>query len=111
MPPTIRFHLDENIDPAIAGGLRRRGVDVTTSVDADLLRAGDEEQLIAARAEKRVLVTHDADFLRLHHQGVHHAGIVYIPKGARSVGDVVRSLVILAECLTTQEMIDHLEFL
>ncbi len=29
MPRTIRFHLDENSDPAIAAGLRRYGIDVT----------------------------------------------------------------------------------
>ena len=28
---TIRFHLDEDTDPAIAEGLRRHGIDVTTS--------------------------------------------------------------------------------
>ncbi len=26
----IRFHLDENVSTAIAEGLRRRGIDVTT---------------------------------------------------------------------------------
>ena len=27
----IRFHLDENVGNAIADGLRRRGIDVTTT--------------------------------------------------------------------------------
>ena len=31
MPRTIRFHLDENCSHAIAAGLRRRGIDVTTT--------------------------------------------------------------------------------
>ena len=31
MPRTIRFHLDEHCATAIAEGLRRRGIDVTTS--------------------------------------------------------------------------------
>jgi hypothetical protein len=30
MPRTIRFHLDENCPRAVATGLRRRGIDVTT---------------------------------------------------------------------------------
>ncbi len=111
MPPTLRFHLDENVDPAVAGGLRRRGIDVTTSAEAELLTASDELQLAAARLGGRVVVTHDADFLRLHGRGVHHAGIVFIPKGLRTVGEAVRGLVILAECLTAAEMADHLEFL
>ena len=37
MPRTIRFHLDEHVAHAIAEGLRRRGVDVTTTTDAGLL--------------------------------------------------------------------------
>jgi hypothetical protein len=44
MARTIRFHLDECCDPAIANGLRRRGIDVTTSQEAGLLEAKDEEQ-------------------------------------------------------------------
>src|SRR5207249_5818940 len=44
MPRTIRFHLDENCSKAIAEGLRRRGVEVTTTPQAGLLGATDEEQ-------------------------------------------------------------------
>jgi hypothetical protein len=32
----MRFHLDEHIANAIADGLRRRRIDVTTTVDAAL---------------------------------------------------------------------------
>lgn len=39
MPQAIRFHLDEHVDPAIADGLRRHGIDVTTTLDAGLVRA------------------------------------------------------------------------
>jgi branched-chain amino acid transport system permease protein len=34
MTDRIRFHLDENVDPAVADGLRRRAVDVTTTQEA-----------------------------------------------------------------------------
>ena len=33
----IKFQLDENVNPAMAAGLRRRGVNVTTSQDLDML--------------------------------------------------------------------------
>jgi hypothetical protein len=39
MSRTIRFHLDEHVDHAVADGLRRRGIAVTTTADADLLGA------------------------------------------------------------------------
>src|SRR5262245_59678124 len=63
MARTIRFHLDECCDPAIALGLRRRGIDVTTSQEAGLLEAEDERQASYGLAENRVVFTHDADFL------------------------------------------------
>jgi predicted nuclease of predicted toxin-antitoxin system len=71
----LRFHLDENVDPAIAHGLRRRGIDVTTTLEVDLIRASDEKQLEYAIPEVRVIVTHDADFLRIAERGDDHPGI------------------------------------
>ncbi|WP_302884955.1 hypothetical protein [Kovacikia minuta] len=44
MHERIRFHLDENIDPAIALALRRAGIDVTTSQEANLLAESDIAQ-------------------------------------------------------------------
>jgi hypothetical protein len=37
MSQTIRFHLDENVNGAIADGLRRRGIDVTNTPEAELI--------------------------------------------------------------------------
>jgi hypothetical protein len=53
MPRTIHFHLDEDVDPAIAEGLRRRGIDVTTSQEAGLLGATDPMQLAYAHAKQQ----------------------------------------------------------
>jgi hypothetical protein len=108
---SLRFHLDENVDPAIALGLRHRGVDVTTTDEAGLAQASDQEQLTFARAEQRVLVTHDADFLRWHARRIPHSGIAYCPQRSRTIGDVVRALILLSECLAPQEMENHAEFL
>jgi predicted nuclease of predicted toxin-antitoxin system len=77
MPRTIRFHLDEDVDPAIAHGLRQLGIDVTTSQDAGLLGVPDEIQLAYARSAGRVLFTHDDDHLALVAGGIHHAGVAY----------------------------------
>jgi Domain of unknown function (DUF5615) len=60
----LRFHLDEHIDPAIADGLRRRGIDVTTTARAGLRGARDKDHVEFARAQGRVVVTQDPDFLR-----------------------------------------------
>ena len=55
----IRFHLDENVNGAIANGLRLRGIEVTTSNDVGLIGSSDESQLAFSRDNDRVLVTHE----------------------------------------------------
>lgn len=107
----IRYHLDENVDGAIARGLRDRGIDVTTTIDAGLLTSPDEAHLAFARSERRVMVTHDEDFLRLHAAGIPHSGIAYCHAEARSIGEIVRSLVLLCECLAEEDMKGHVEWL
>jgi hypothetical protein len=54
MSRTIRFHLDENCPSAIADGLRRRGIDVTTTPEARLISATDEQQACYALENRRV---------------------------------------------------------
>jgi hypothetical protein len=93
----------------MAAGLRLRGIDVTMTADAGLEGAPDEEQVSHAREQARVVVTHDSDFLRFHAAGVKHAGIVYSPLGARSLGGLIRSLVLIWETLEPQEMANHVE--
>jgi hypothetical protein len=85
-------------------------VDVSTVAEAGLIGVSDEEQLAHAVAEWRVLVSHDTDFLRLHAAGIQHAGIAYGPQDL-AVGDMIRSLMLIAEVLDADDMIDHVEFL
>ena len=73
----ISLHLDENVHLAIADALRRRGIDVTTAADAHLIGASDDQHLDFARAQQRIVFTHDVDFLRLHAKGTNHAGIAF----------------------------------
>lgn len=111
MPRTIRFHLDEHVDPAIADGLRRRRIDVTTARDAGLLGASDEDHLSFANNEQRVIVTNDSDFLRLHAEGCPHPGIVYGHQQSRSMGDILHRLGLIWEILEPGEMRGRIEFL
>ena len=106
----MRFHLDEHVDPAVAVGLRRRGVDVTVTIEQGLVGATDERQLAFAGAGDRVVFTQDADFLRMAAAGVAHRGIVYARQGT-GVGRVVEHLMLVHLCLTEADMQDHVEFL
>jgi len=107
----IRFHLDEHIHPGIAVGLRSRNIEVTTTVDAGLLTAIDEKHLIFAHSEKRVLVTHDRDFLRHHAANVEHSGIAYCHRGKYAVGDLLQMLLLLHACENSENMMGKVEYL
>jgi uncharacterized protein with PIN domain len=107
----IRYHLDEHIHSAIADGLRRRGIDVTTTGDAGLLNATDEEQLAFTVQEGRVLVTRDRDFLCIANEGVPHAGIAIARQGRRVIGKTVLALAHLYRIRTAEEMANCIEFL
>jgi uncharacterized protein with PIN domain len=111
MTDRIRFHLDENVDPAVAEGLRRRGVDVTTTQQVGLQRASDDKQLEFALADDRILVTHDEDFLASAKAGVTHAGIAYCHPELRSIGQIIAALMLVRGCMAPEEMKNHVEFL
>lgn len=88
----IRFHLDENVNPAIASALGDLGIDVTTTNDVHLPARTDTAQWKYVQRESRVIVTHDDDFLRLAHQDERHAGIAYCHPTKRTVGEIIRRL-------------------
>lgn len=107
----IRFHLDENCPSVIGAALRKRGIDVSTTAESGLCSASDEEQLAYATRTGRVLVTFDYDFLRLHATGIQHCGIVYCAPLRRTIGEIIRTLVLVAELMHPDEMRQHLEFM
>lgn len=111
MPRTLRFHLDENCDPRIAAGLRLHGIDVTTTPEAGLRGTPDEEQLVYAAAQGRVIVTSDADFLRIAASGREHPGIIFYPAQARSIGHVINHVHLLWELDETDKMRNHVEYI
>lgn len=111
MAERIRFHLDEHIDPAIARGLRRHGVDVTTTVEAHLLSRDDQIHWTYAKTSRRVIFTHDPDFLRLADRDASHCGIVYCHRTAYSIGETIRRLILVYEVLGTEEIAGRVEFL
>ena len=111
MARVIRFHLDENCDPRIAAGLGLHGVDVTTTPEAGLLHVADEVQLAYAVAQGRVIVTQDADFLRLAAAGRETPGVAFYPGQERSIGQVIRALLLIWEVYEPDEMRNRVEFL
>jgi len=111
MARAIRFHLDENCDPRIAAGLALHGVDVTTTPEAGLLHVSDEAQLAFALAQGRVIVTQDTDFLRIAAAGQETPGVAFYPDQGRSIGQVIRDLLLIWEVYEPDEMRNRVEFL
>lgn len=105
-----KFLTDEHISNAVALGLRARGIDASTAAEAVQLGALDPALLSFARNEGRVLVTADADHLRLAASGAHHAGILFASRDA-SIGILIGRAMLIAEVLTAEEMSNRVEFL
>lgn len=91
-------------------GLRFRDIDVTTTKDAGLAGASDHAQLSYATTSARVIVTGDDDFLRLHAEGLRHAGIVFCRQN-RSTGELIRGLALIHDLLGPDEMSSRVEYL
>lgn len=111
MSERIRFHLDENVDPDIALALRRRSIDVTTTLEMGMAGQSDTAQLAFVRQQQRVIVTHDTDFLKLASQTSDHCGIAFCKKDVRSIGEIIWGLVLIYEVLTPEELKGWIEYL
>ena len=108
MPRTIRFHLDENVNSAIAKGLRGRGVDVTTTREAGLIGADDEEQLKFAKSEGGSLSRMTMAFCVFR---LTHTGIVYCGQGRRAIGEIIQWLILMWEVLDSEDIENKVEFI
>ncbi len=111
MDSAIRLYFDEGVQVAVAVQMRNRGIDALTVRDLGVLGDTDINHLQRASAMGRVLCTHDKDFLRLHAEGVPHAGIVIAQQFDASIGDWVRGLELICGTLTADEMKNYIEYL
>ena len=113
----IRLYLDEDIqEQALILALRNSGVDVITTSEANRLSFSDEEQLIWATEQGRVVYSFNRrDFSRLHNICIaeerSHPGIILAQQQRYSVGAQLRGLLNLIAAKSAEEMIDQLEYL
>ena len=112
----IRLYLDEDsIKNSLVVALRNAGVDVITAADANKLSCTDEEQLIWATEDNRVIYSFNVgDFCRLHIlymvEGRSHGGII-LSKQRYSVGDQLRGILGLIDAVSTEDMRNQQVFL
>jgi len=91
--------------------LRRRGIDVTTTVEAGLQSATDLAHIEFARAQRRVIHTNDPDFLAHAARDVQHAGIAFCHSGSRTPGQIIEGLLLIDACMDEADMFNRVEFL
>ena len=75
----MKFLADEHIEFSVIAGLKQLGIDVI-AVDEVKRSLGDEDIIKFAGENRRVVITRDSDFLRLHAKGMEHSGILFITK-------------------------------
>jgi DNA-binding transcriptional MerR regulator len=112
----IRLYLDEDSrSKKLLQALQSRGVDIITVAETGMLSRSDEDQLIWAFANQRVIYSFNTrDFYRIHtnwlEKGDSHAGII-LGQQNYSVGEQMRRLLSLISAKSASEMQNQIEFL
>ena len=113
----IRLYIDEDSgNLSLVEALRNSAVDVMTTPDANKLSSSDEEQLIWATEQGRVIYTSNmGDFCRLHRTFAErkrtHSGIIVATRQSYSIGAQWRGILNLMAAKSAEEMINQLEYL
>ena len=117
MSGQVRFQADEDLEPSIINGLRRRQpiIEFETIPSAGLLGAPDPTVLAFASQHGRVIASHDlrtmpthfADFLA---SGQHSAGLILISRKLPIV-QVIDNLYLIWRNTTPDFWIDRLVYL
>ncbi|MBZ8179523.1 MAG: DUF5615 family PIN-like protein [Oscillatoria sp. PMC 1051.18] len=105
------LYTDEDIANLVATLLKSRGLDVLTTLDAEMTGYSDAEQLAYAAEEKRCLLTHNrVDYERLHLSYIQtkqqHSGIIITPQN--NAYEVAKRVGIILNTLTADEIFNQL---
>ncbi|MEY3868148.1 MAG: DUF5615 family PIN-like protein [Microcoleaceae cyanobacterium] len=112
----IRLYLDEDSrSKKLLQALQSRGVDTITVAETGMLSRSDEDQLIWACANQRVIYSFNTrDFYRIHtnwlEKGDSHAGII-LGQQNYSLGEQMRRLLNIISVKSAEEMQNQIEFL
>ena len=113
----FQLYIDEDsMDRDLVRALRARGVNVITAQDVGMMGRSDEEHLLFATSQGRVLYSFNrGDFFRLHSQyaaeGKSHAGLLLARQQHYSVGEQMRRILKTMALRSAADMRDRVEFL
>ena len=92
----ISIQCDENVKRAILNGLKARAIIAYSVEEENLKGASDEKIFEYCISNNRVLLTNDDDFFRLANKS-NHSGIIFIKTQFAAIGDIIMSIVKLAD--------------
>jgi Domain of unknown function (DUF5615) len=113
----LSLYLDEDtMARSLIAGLRARGADVQTVIDAGLRGKDDRIQLQWAASQGRAIYTFNvADYCRLHKEflesATNHAGIIVVPRQRYPIKQQIRLLLNLVKTTSAEDMRNRLRFL
>lgn len=101
---------------ALVRGLRARGIDVATALEANMIERSDESHLTFAADANRTLYSFNVgDFYRPHAKFLaekrEHAGLTLSRQQQYTVGEQLRRLLRLTATIPAEEMKNRVEFL
>lgn len=113
----IRLYIDEDsFDKSLVAAFRSANLDVITVADTNKQSCSDEDQLIWATEQGRVIYSYNRrDFCRLHSKFVsterNHAGIIVLRQQRYSAGQQLQGMLALIAAQTAEDMANQLVFL
>ncbi|MFO7904822.1 MAG: DUF5615 family PIN-like protein [Pirellulaceae bacterium] len=113
----VRLYMDEDAgENAVVPGLRARGFNVLTTVEAGRCGVSDQDQLAFATEQRRSMYTFNVgDFAFLHRQyleqGLAHGGIIVVPDQHCAIGEKIRRLAQFLSKVTAEEMVSRMKYL
>jgi len=112
---TVPLYMDAHVPQAITDQLRQRGVDVLTAFEDGFNARIDPDVLERAGVLGRVIFTQDIRFKALaeewQRQGRPFAGLAFGHQLARTIGQFVRDLELLAKATDPAERMNTIEHL
>jgi hypothetical protein len=111
----VAFYMDVHVPMAITEQLRRRGVDVLTTIEDGRARIPDNEILERARTLGRVVFTHDIGFRFLaetwQRDGRPFSGLIFGHQTKATIGQYVKDLELVAKASEFDEWENAVETL
>jgi predicted nuclease of predicted toxin-antitoxin system len=106
---SLPLYMDVHVPRAITRSLSAAGLDVLTAQEDGCAELTDPELLDRASATGRVLFTRDDDLLaeatRRQRGGIPFAGVVFAHQMRVHIGQCIRDLRLLSECVSPAEIV------